>query len=1168
MKNPMLRNFFRQIRKSLSRFLSILCIVALGGGFFVGVKAASPSMEYSAEQYFKNNNLMDYRLVSDYGFKEDDIKALEEMKGIKDVMPSYCMDLLLSSSNTTSVVRMQSLPADDKNSINRVEVIEGRLPLDTSECVVEYNDTMREKYKIGDYIEFSSPTEDIKLKDIVKNSKYKIVGFIESPQYISYKDGVSQYGNGNILSYVMVLPEEFTIERYTEVYLTTDFSSKYSSPFGDNYFAKINSYEDDIKQIADIRLEKNYDEMKALAIEKLNEAKNKLATEKKNAEEQIAASEEKIRLAKDEIAEKEKEISDGENKLYNSAEQLAAARNKIAEGEEALAAAKEEYNNKCAEGVKKISDAENQYNIALAEYNKKNEEFQAVKSEKEPEIAAKKEELAQAQESLDAAKKIYDELAKHPEVGVDEAVDGAVEEIENNYELTEEQKAYLEEIAKKAKEEGEGQTIGDVLPKIKEEIDSLQKQIDEGNAALAEAEKQLQEAQNQLDQAQNKLAESKAEIDNGKAVFEQQKIAGQNEIDNAEAQLNVAKQQLADGEAEYNEGQAQLESGKEQLAAAKEEVQNAQQQVDDAKAQLVEKLKLPESQLATMEKEIDEIDIGKWYVFNRKDNSGFTSFIEDTNRIDGIASIFPLFFYLVAALVCLTTMTRMVEEERTEIGTLKALGYKNSTIALKYFFYAFLAAVIGSILGIVIGLNTLPKIIYSAYDSMYKLPIFKVKYSVVVIIISIVGALLSTCTVAFIVAYEELKINPAVLMRPKAPKQGKRILLERVSFIWKRLSFSSKVTIRNLLRYKARLAMTVLGVAGCTALILSAYGLRDSISVVVSNQYGNIFKYDSVISLKKEGVLSEKEALLEVLEKDKSVTSDIGLYRITMNSSSKNSDEDVEINFIVPQKEKDLTKFIKFIDKETDKNISLDDDSVIITEKLAQLLDIDKGDEIFLADDSQNFSLKVTNIVENYAYNYVYISPVMYENIKNSEVKLNTILLSLTKEGKENEEKFSEEWLTNSDVLVITGNSSIIDAFNEAMVSMDSVVVVMIVCAAALAFVVLYNLTNINVAERIREIATIKVLGFTDRESSNYVFRENVILSILGILVGLVAGIFLCRYLILSIEMNIVVFGKKISAISFIYAALYTFIFTLLVNLVMHRKLNKISMVESLKSVE
>lgn len=1170
MNNSLVKLFTRQIKNTKSRFVSIMVIVALGVGFFVGVKGASPSMKHSADKFFKENNLMDYKIMSSYGFREEDIESLKNMEGVKAIMPSYSTELLVKSNETEVVVKVHAIPKaydnNDKNVINKVNITEGRLPEKSGECVLGKDEYTSKTYKIGDKIKLIHYDESGKIEDILKVEEYTIVGYVDSPQYISYDKGVSTIGNGSIAFYMMILPEDFSYKRYTEVYLKSIASEKYKSFFDEGYKKDIEKYKSEIEIVGDKALKDNYNDIIKEANKQLDDAVEKLQKEREKAEKEIKDAEDKFTQGKKEIEQKEALLSEGDKKLKDSFAKLESSKLELRQGEQLLADAIENYIRQIEDGKNQIEEGRKQYTEKLNEYNTQYDQFNDMKLKAEEEISESKKQLEKEKLLIDELQNFYDRLIENKGITSDE-VDDISNKIKSMYDLTEEQIKMLDNITSEIKLLIMNNEITEeVLEPLKNKITELTNQYNEGISKVDEAEKQLQEAENKfllmknvLDEINGKLLAAEEELNN-------KKVYGENEIENARTKINNGKNQIALGEKEYASGKSELEKGRAKLVEAKNEIISNEEKLEQAKKEAEKKFALADDEIEQKKKEVKNIEIGKWYILTNEDETGFTAFAQDADRIDGIASVFPLFFFIVAALVCLTNMTRMVEEERTEIGTLKALGYENKSIIAKYFFYALLASMVGSIIGISVGLITLPRTIFSAYNAMYKLPHFYVKLNFVVIIIAILGALLSTCTVAYVVASKELKLNSATLMRPKAPKKGKRILLEKVPFIWNKINFSAKVTIRNILRYKARFIMTVLGVAGCTALILAAFGLKDSISGIISKQYGEIFTYDAMIKLKSDGTLKEKESLVDNLDIDKRFKSSMIINQTIMDSNSDKVKDNVQVRLFIPETTTLLSDYVRLKDFDSGKDIDFNNKSVVITEKLSRLLNIKVGDSINIKDDNIKIDLKVTDIAENYIYNYVYISPDIYEDKVHEDVKFNSVLLKFNNNIKEN--SIAEDWLKKNDVLVITFTSYIIDSFQDMISSLNFVVVIMIVCAAALACVVLYNLTNINISERLREIATIKVLGFTDSESANYVYRENMILSVIGILVGLFIGIFLSRYIVGTIEMDIVMFERKVNAISFVYAAAFTLVFSILVNIFMYKKINNISMVESLKSIE
>lgn len=579
----------------------------------------------------------------------------------------------------------------------------------------------------------------------------------------------------------------------------------------------------------------------------------------------------------------------------------------------------------------------------------------------------------------------------------------------------------------------------------------------------------------------------------------------------------------------------------------KETVQNVKNEIDQIKSSKIEK--------------------PTWYILDRESNSGYVSFIQDSESIENIGKVFPAVFFIVATLISLTSMTRMVEEERTQIGTLKALGYNKIQIASKYIIYASLACIIGGVLGMCIGFVILPTIIWKMYMMMYQMTDVVLEFNWLYGGIGL-GLILMCIVEATIYSIQkELQETPATLMRPKAPKMGKRVLLEKIPFIWKRLSFSRKVTVRNIFRYKKRVLMTIIGIMGCTSLILAGFGLKDSISAIMPSQYGRVFNYDMQINL-KDGLADDQiKSYMENLAKRDDVVKVAETYLTSTTVENGSLDEDAQI--IVPKENEGLKDLITIYDKKTKQPINLNNDEICLTDKAAQLLNVSVGDTVKLKDSDGNVvEAKIGNIVENYINHYVYMSKELYQKTYKTDYKTNVILLKGNNLSVEQVENMSKEFMKENEVSSVSAMSTLTEMINNMLKSLNFVVIVLIVTAGMLAFVVLYNLSNINISERIRELATIKVLGFYDKEVYNYISRETVILTIIGILLGLVGGYFLNYFIITTCEINMLRFVKVIHPISYIYSICITVGFTLIVNVVTYFALKKIDMIESLKSVE
>ena len=595
-----------------------------------------------------------------------------------------------------------------------------------------------------------------------------------------------------------------------------------------------------------------------------------------------------------------------------------------------------------------------------------------------------------------------------------------------------------------------------------------------------------------------------------------------------------------------------------------------------------DKIKKVKSDIENIAKECTESEYEKlkvkpeWYVLDRNQNTGYASYSQDSERIANIGKVFPVVFFVIAALISLTSMTRMVEEQRVQIGTLKALGYTKGKIALKYILYAVLATLIGGIIGMLLGFRILPEIIYNMYAMMYSMKDVVLEFNTGIAITGLGLALICTVGATIIACYKELNLQPASLMRPKSPKAGKRVLLERISWLWSKLKFTQKVTIRNVFRYKKRVSMTIIGILGCTALMVAGFGLRESVSNMIPSQYGEVFLYDMSITLKNEQTSDEIQKHIDEVcniktnDKDNDVTDAMAFNMQAVEILNKETKQDIQL--IVPKKTEMLSDYIILENRVSKEKYSLSDNGVVITEKLAKLLDIKQGDKITIKNSNdKQAEVEVKGITRNYLMHYMYISPEYYESIFGEKVKYNTILLkeqSEVRKSEESENKLGKKILENSNISKVTFMSQTKSIFDEVMDNMTFVVWILIISAGLLAFVVLYNLANVNISERIRELATIKVLGFYDKEVYDYVGRETTILTIIGILLGLVAGYFLEMFILKTCELDILMFDTRISIWSYVYSASLTILFTLIVSVVTYFALKKIDMIESLKSVE
>lgn len=1041
------KDLLRTLTGSISRFISIVIIVALGVFFFVGIRAASPDMKETVGQYIEAQNIYDIHILANYGFSEDDVKAIEDLDGVKQVDAVYSIDMLCQKDDENLIVTLEQLPSEGE--LNQVKLIDGRLPEKDDECLVDIVFLRKNDFNIGDTINLQ-PGDD-QDSDQVKITSYKIVGSVTSPLYVSLLDrGASTLGSGKVSGYIMVNKDVFDLDVYTDIYISLQTTVGQSALY-DDYITSLEPIYEKVKELGNERAHFRYDEIKNEAQEKLDDARKK-------------------------VADAEKELADAKAKLDD-------AKKQIEDGEDQLADAKEKYNSEIASGQKQLDDAKAQLDDA-------------------------KKQIDENEATLNASQSAIDDGKKQIEDGL--------AEIASNKITLEAQKPYMTE----------------------EQYNTALAALNSSEADLLAKQKELQDNQTAVTEGFAQLAAAKQKYEAGLSTyngnlkkFEDGKASGQKELTDAAATLKKAKQDYNEGLSEYNE----------KSVTAKADIEKAKEDIADG------------------QKKIDELVEAKWYVSKVSDLAGVLSYKQDTERLASIGDVFPVMFFLVAALVCLTVMTRMVEEDRTKIGTFKALGYRKRDILIKYILYALLASVLGSVLGALVGFNLLPRIITKAYSSLYEVPSVLTPIRSDLQFEATAFGIIATTIPTLIVTLQELSHNPATLMRPKAPKAGKRILLENIPILWKRLSFTKKVTLRNLFRYKARFIMTLLGIAGCTMLLLIGFGLNDSIEGIVEKSFVEIAKYDALV------ILPSSKNLDNILVSDDRISSMLYVSREYIDVS-RDQTKETGIQLVVPKN--DISSFVNLRTMGNNEKLELGDTGVIITKKLAELLNIQVGSTITLQNDDEGrkASVTVTGIAENYVGHYAYMSENSYKAAFGTEAKTNAALIMI-KDPATNEKGLSED-LLSAGALNVTLTSSLIESFNDSIGNVTYVVFVLILSAAALAFVVLFSLTSINIDERIRELATIKVLGFYDREVSSYVYRENFLLTVLGALLGLVFGVLMHGYILTTMEKDVLKFTRYISPQSYMYALLLTIGFSLIVNLIMNRRLKKIDMVESLKSNE
>ena len=1207
-KNVLRKDFIIEIKKTMGRFVSIFFIVALGVAFYSGIRASEPSMRFTADQYFDDSKLMDLKVMGTMGLTKADIKAIGKVSGIEAVEGGYSKDVLCPVGDNEKVVHMLSM----QKNFDQVSLVEGRLPEKAGECLVDEDFLSYTDLKVGDTVTFHSGDGEA-LTDSLVTDTYKIVGIGNSPLYISFGRGSSTIGTGEISGFVVVDKASFDMDVYTEAYVKvsgaeekTAFTDEYNN-LSDAAKEAVSAIEEERcavrkQEIVDEANEKLADSEKTVneksqeledAKKELESGKSKAAEELEKAKQQITDGEAELADAKQQIADGETQLADAKAQLNEKQAQLSSAEAEYESGkaqldqkEQELAAAEQTYLSNYAKympfitagkaqiaaGRTQIADGKKQLDEGLAPLKQLRDGLDGI----EDGISQCDSGMAEVQKQLDGMDSdVYQEYVKIPEEDRNEEQQAYVNKWENlnaQFAGIQAQKTQLETAKSGLLAQAGFATEADLDAQITS-LTAQRDELDKKEAALLGQEqtlvaqeeellsagRQITDGKSQIVAARSQLDSTKSQITDGKAQIQSAWAL----LNEKEGTLNASKAQLASGEQELADGRSEYEQAAKE---AEDRITDGQVKITDGEKQLAD----AKQKIADAKAEIKKIENPKWYVQTREDAlTEYQGYGDNADRMRSIGKVFPVLFFLVAALISLTTMTRMVEEQRVQIGTMKALGYGKAAIAGKYIGYALIATLGGSIFGVLAGEKILPFIIIYAYMILYKhLPAILVPYHMSYALQASGIAVACTLIATIASCYKELAAEPAELMRPAAPKQGKRILLERIGIIWKHLNFTWKSTVRNLIRYKKRFFMTIFGIGGCMALMVVGFGLKDCIYEIVSLQYEKVQFYDAATYMSDDISEENRQQLHDYLDQNADIkeTIEARMQKTDVKSASGKK----TLYLMVPSDNEKIEDFLSFHSRTNkDEVYSLKKDEVILTEKMASLLNVKVGDELTIEDEDRgDQTVTVGAICENYMSHYLYLSPEKYEELYGVPAEYNTIIYSV-KDGKDDQiEKIGTKLLSMDGVLNVSYTSSIEGRLDDMLRSLNLVIVVLIVSAGMLAFVVLYNLNNINITERQRELATLKVLGFYDGEVASYVYRENILLTIIGSVVGMVLGNLLHRYIILTVEVEEAMFGRQIHWQSYLYSFLFTVAFSLFVNWVMFYKLKKIDMVESLKSVE
>lgn len=1131
-KRALLKTAIREVRNSPTRFLSILGIIFLGVAFFVGIGATGPDMINAANDYYQRQQLADVSVISTLGLTDTDQQLLEANPQVEQAQPQYTLDLNMTKLN--KVIRFFSYGA--KDSLNQYKIVAGRLPEKAGEVALDQVAQLQGDYQIGDTLTIEKADD---LPNQLKEHQLKVVGFVNSPEFIeNLNRGNTTVGSGTIDYFAVVQSADLDLETYSRILVSfkkavaaTAYSEDYQTAVDDG----IKSLKQTLKQRPQARLE----EVKATAEEKLTDVKKQIDEGEKALDtgaEKLEAARKQLDDSKTQLTEKEQTLQEA---LARGQEQLDLAQTQLEQQQSQLKSQQEELTKQWQ---------------ALDQANEQSQAF----FEKQGDIDKVTEGAEQLQQELKRLQSLLADIVTTKKVAASQmektiaAKQRAWTEIVNSLPDNAALQAALAKVSQsgKAADLSTFETVvGEYTKTTAAEAEKWQKEAAEyaeeaaklNPEVLAEKGQQLKQVEEQLQEADKQLQAGREELAQQRQTLQEQQAAG-------EEQLAEAKQELANGEAEYQKN-----------------VAHYQEQTSENMPKLLD----AQLQLKNQTRQLAEMKPADYLYSDRDTNPGYTEYKQNANRISSLATVFPVIFFLIAALVSLTTMTRMIEEKRSEIGTFKALGYKNTEIAQKFILYSLTAGLLGTLAGLALGFYLFPTIIVNAYGQLYNMKEFTTPWYLSYTIIATVVALICTVGIALLTLRLDLRSSAAALLRPKAPKAGRRVWLERLTPVWQRMSFIQKVTVRNLFRYKSRMLMTIFGIAGCTSMIVTGFGLRDSIGDMVPLQFEKLWQYQGVVTFNDHSTDEQTQHYEEALKKLDGFKEALPISAQTLTLSGEGQNPQ-DVSVYVPQKPEDAGSFLLFNDRKTGEKYQLTDDGAIIDEKLAALFAIEVGNKLQLkSSEGKEYSLKVSAVVENYVGHFAYVTPEYFKEIFHEEPQYNSeFLLFDHPPASKQQTAIANQLMANPKVVNVTFLSDSSDALDDTVGVLTIVVWVLIISAGLLALIVLYNLNNINISERIRELSTIKVLGFYNNELTMYIYRENIILTVLGIVAGLVLGFFEHRYVLQTVELDMLMFSPDVHPLSYLYATLITLFFTLVVGIVVYFKLKKVDMIEALKSNE
>ena len=1122
----------RFIAQTRSRFASLMAIVTIGSAFFIGVSFSSTLMADSVDAWMDRTKFRDLTLYSSYGFDDDDVANVAAAKDVETAVGGKWVDVSASSGSDQMITRVHAYDPDAV--MDQLELVEGRMPQADNEAVAEVSSADHKSFAIGSEVTLTRPEND--LDDFLSVDTVTIVGTVRTPLYLNTAKEESTLSSQDLETFLYVPSSAFTMDYDTEIAVLSKDGASYDA-FSDAYYDYSRTLKDEITAIQLADGTHRRQQIVADAEQDYNEGLQEYEDGKKNFDDEIAE-------AKQKLADSQQEINDGWKEINDNIQKLEDAQATLDQSE--------------IDGYQQIYDARAKISYGRRQLEEGQKQLDEQKETAEAGISrlnTLKDSLTQASSFLSSLETMIARLSVlHQQETLSEADQQELQMYQAALQAPVSDPAVLLNYAQGAYAAAQTQ----IYQQLSVNSDSLSQAgisfPSDGSALTsssltsmaAAAETKAASIQQQLDDAQQTIDENSAELDkayeltvNGAVELEQKIADGQQEINDGWAEINEAKQKLIDGQKELDEGKQELE---DQKADGQKELDDSWQKLQDAR------------------QKIDDLKEEKWTILDRTSMYGPESYRQSVKQMASIASIFPLFFVMVAALVCMTTMTRMVDENRGQLGILRALGYTPLQCMSTYLWYAGSAGILGTLLGAVVGSLTFPIIIYTAWGMMYNLPSAVSEIPVNYIAIAMIVFPLTLLVTTAWVAHQDLKEKPASLMRPKSPKMGRRMLLEKWKVLWKRLSFSSKITLRNLVRYKQRFFFTVVGVAGCTALLVTGFGIRSSISTMSTVQYGELTHYDAALTMDSSYWLADEERTVTDSGLSEWIV-ETGMERLEV----KHSDDSETMAVYVFFSPSDQAKAMTLRTRSSHEDVALSSEGIEISEKEAENLNVSIGDTVEIVKDDVSYNAVIAGIYESYLQQGIVMSSDAYRAIFETDADANSLLIR-AQEGKTDDLRTLISDGSNIDSVSYTADN--VAKYAHMVNSLGYIVGVIILCSMALAFVVIGNLTSINIAERQREIATLKVLGFRGKEVQQYIFQENNILTAVGAVCGLPIGVWLHHWIMRQVEMDSVMFGRTIPAVDLVASLLLTCLFGIVVDFFMRRRLQEIQMVESLKSIE